>query len=63
MAYSGYDFDFIGLDFHAATTAIALLAAPELPIDGLQVYRNGGRQTGESGNEAFAVRFAGGFES
>ena len=53
----------VGLDLHAAAAAVALLAAPQFAVDGGERDGHAGGQSGEGGNQAFAVRFAGGFKS
>src|SRR5205085_9614590 len=44
VAHAGDDLGAVGLDFHAATAAKALLAAPELAVDGVDRYGYAGRQ-------------------
>jgi hypothetical protein len=63
MPDAGDDFGAVGLDFHAAAAAKALLAPPQFAVHG--VYGNGDpcRQTGQSGYQALAVGFAGGLKS
>ena len=55
--------DLVGLDLHAAAAAVALLSAPELAIDEVDVDGDTGGQAGDERDESFAVRFSGGFET
>ncbi len=63
MAHAGDDFGPIGLDLHAAAATIALLAAPELAVDGFQRYRYSGREPVQGGHQALAVGLSGRLES
>jgi hypothetical protein len=48
----------VRFDFHAAASAVALLATPQLPVDVFQTDRDARRQPGKSRYQAFAVRLA-----
>jgi hypothetical protein len=63
VAYAGYKLCAVSLDLHAAAAAEALLAAPELAIDGVYGYGYSSRQADQRCDEAFAVRLAGGLET
>ena len=53
----------IFLDAHAAAATIALLAAPEFPVDELQIDRDSGRKTRNNGDQGFPMRFSGSVET
>ncbi len=55
MANPGEDVRPVLLDAHAAATAIALLAPPQLPVDKFQIDIEARRQSGNEGDEALAV--------
>ena len=63
VAHAGHNFGAVGLDLHAAAAAVALLAAPELAIDGVERDGDAGRESGQRRHQAFAVRLAGGLKS
>ena len=58
MAHTGDDLYGVGFDSHAATAAIALLAAPEVAIYFFQRNGNASGKSGESSHQTLAVRFA-----
>ena len=45
----------VALDAHASTTAVALLAAPELAIDELLINLDAGRNAGNYGDQRLSV--------
>ena len=55
MANAGKDVCPILLNAHAATTAVALLAPPQLAIDKFQIDFEARGQSGNKGDEALAV--------
>ena len=59
MAHAGEDVSLVGLDLHAAAAAIALLAAPKLAIDKIEVDWNACRNPGNQRNESLAMGFTG----
>ena len=63
MAHAGDDLGAVGLDLHAPAAAVALLAAPELAVDGVEGHWYAGGESGQRGHKAFAVGLAGGFKS
>ena len=63
VADAGDNFGAVGLDLHAPAAAVALLAAPEFAIDGVERDGNAGRKPGERGDQALAVRLPGCFET
>jgi hypothetical protein len=36
MTHPGHDFRPVGFDFHAPAATVALLSAPQFPVDGFQ---------------------------
>src|SRR5262249_24393514 len=63
LAQAGEHLDFVGLDLLARTSAVALLAAPEVVVDRVAVEPEAGRETGDDGDERRTVRFARGGEA
>src|SRR5579863_734293 len=59
MAYAGENMSGVALDLHAAAPAVALLAAPEFPVEEGLVDFQSGRHAGEEGDQSFAVGFSG----
>jgi hypothetical protein len=59
MADTRHDLGAVLLDLHAAAAAVALLAAPQLVVDGFQRYRYAGGQPGERRHETLAMRLSG----
>jgi hypothetical protein len=55
MANTREDVGPILLNAHAAATAVALLAPPQLPIDKFHIDVEARRQSGNKGDEALAV--------
>ena len=54
-AHAREDIDLVLLDLHAAAAAVALLAARQVFIDGLEVQLEAGRQSLEDSRQARAV--------
>ena len=63
VADSGDDFGAVGFDLHAPAAAVALLAPPELAVDGIERYGYACGKSGQRGHQAFAVGLAGGLKS
>src|SRR5271170_314359 len=63
VAHAGEDVDLVGLDLHAAAAAVALLAAPELAVDEVDIDSEAGGQARDERDEGFAVRLSGGFKT
>ena len=63
MPHARDNFDPICFNLHASAAAEALLAPPQLAIDGVERDRYAGGQTGERCNEALTVGFSGCFEA
>src|SRR5262245_10790812 len=57
------DFDAVRLNLHPPAASIALLPAPKLAVDGLQIDGDARRESGQGRNQAFAVRLSGGLKS
>ena len=57
------DVGVIGLDFHAAAAAVALLAAPQFAVDGRHGDGDSSGQPSQSGDKALPVRFSCGFKA
>ena len=53
--HTGENVGGVALDFHAASAAVALLAAPEFAVDEGLVYFQTCGQAGEKGDESFAM--------
>ncbi len=55
LAHAGKNVGGVALDLHAAAAAVALLAAPEFPVEeGLVDFQSGGH-AGKEGDQSFAV--------
>jgi hypothetical protein len=63
VAHARHDFGGIGLDLHAPSAAVPLLAAPKLAVDGVDGNRHSGGQSGQRRYKALAVGLARGLES
>ena len=59
MADAGHDLGAVLLDLHAAAAAVALLAAPQLVVDGFQRYGYAGGKPCERRHEALAMGLSG----
>src|SRR5579885_2561314 len=59
-AHAAAEHDLVLLDLHPAAPAIPLHAAPEIPVDALDVDRYPGRKALDDGGEARAMGFPGG---
>src|SRR5207302_7737040 len=53
MTHAGHNLRPVGFDLHASAAAVALLPAPQLPIDGFQRNGYSGREPVDSRNQAF----------
>ena len=62
MANAGGDVDLVLLDLHATAAAVPQLTAGKIPVEGLTVEDQTGRQPLDDAGEAGTVRFAGGDE-
>ena len=63
MADAGHDQGAVLLDLHAAAAAVALLAAPQLVVDGAQRYGYAGGKPCERRHEALAMGLSGGLKA
>ena len=63
VADAADDMGVIRLDLHAAAAAEALLAAPQLAVQGRNGDGNSSGQTRQRGDEALPVRFSRGFKA
>ncbi len=63
VADAGDNFDAVRFDLHAAAAAVALLAAPQFAIDGVERDGNTGGKSGQGGDQALSMRFTGCFEA
>jgi hypothetical protein len=53
----------VGLDFHAASAPVTLLAPPQLVINRVKRYGHSGRQSREDSDQTFSVRLTRCFKS
>src|SRR3974390_3323174 len=60
MVHAREDVGCVALDLHPAAPAIALLAAPELPVEESLIYFQPGGQTGKESDQSFAMGLTGG---
>ena len=63
VAHAGDNFGAVGFDLHAPAAAVALLAAPQLAIDGVERDRDAGGQPRQGRHQALAMRFSGCFKA
>ena len=59
LAHAGENVGFVGFNLHAAATAKALLAAPQLTIHVCEIDRHTGRHSGDQRDQGLSVRLAG----
>jgi hypothetical protein len=58
VSYTGKEVGLVGFDLHAAAAAVALLTAPKLAIDELDIDGDAGGKPGDEGDESLSVGFA-----
>lgn len=63
MPHAGHYFGVVVFNLHTPAAAIALLPAPQVPVDALHGYGDPRGKSREGGHQAFAVRLSGGLES